>query len=283
MAEIHWQQFNEFNSFPLLLRVLTIRETVLGSDHPETLSIVRSLASGYSTLVSFKEAAPLWRRILEHFDRGAAPGNEPNIERLLGVLFQLGKAYGALSDYAAAEITWRRYLTLPDRQLAQPLFGAADRNFNLIEPTYVQYLEGLYGVGRACIGQGKWVEAEPFLHDAVTLHEQYSAHVVYENGGVYCLGLDSGLHDYAKVLQQLGRSDEALPIFKRALAMNRQQGLRFADLLQGYAMALRDMQRPDEAVKLEQRAEAIESEVAARLTWNQMRRARTFEQPGAET
>jgi len=63
MASIVWSHHNEFKPFPLLHQALAIRERMLGLDHPETIAIVRKLASNYETLTSYKEAIPLWQRL----------------------------------------------------------------------------------------------------------------------------------------------------------------------------------------------------------------------------
>lgn len=265
MAAIQWQHFDEFGAFPLLRRALAIRERALGADHPETLALVRQLASWYSILCSFAAAAPLWRRLLARAERDFAAAPASNAQPLREVLGWLAEAYTALPDPGAAEQTWRRFLALPSPTTSYGTLPARCPDY----PDSLR-LRGLYGVGRACAAQGKWREAAVALREALALHERYPDYVLAEQQGTRRLGLDTGLHDYAAILRQLGRPEEALPRFARALDLNQQTGLRFATLLRDYATTLRDLRRPDEAAALERRAEGIEAEFAARrarLRW----------------
>lgn len=95
MAHLEWNR-NELKSFPLLHQALAISERTLGADHPDTLAIVQRLASDYDTLVSYKEAIPLWQRLLAYIERVEPLPIYGSRYSTSGVLFNLGKAYNYL-------------------------------------------------------------------------------------------------------------------------------------------------------------------------------------------
>lgn len=259
MAGIQGTHFNEFGAFPLLQRALAIRESALGADHTDTLAIVRQLASGYSSMCGFGAAAPLWRRLLIHAERDFAAAPAGNALPLREVLGWLAESYVALRDSGAAEQTWRRILAL-----SPPAAGSMVPPARWPDFPDREQLDSLYGIGRACMAQGKWREAELALREALALHERYPEYVLSVQQGIWLLGRDAGLHDYAATLRELGRPEEALPLFARALALNRQRGWRFALLLRDYAATLRDVGQGDEAELLERRAREVEAMIPVR-------------------
>jgi len=109
MAHLEWDR-NEIKSFPLLHQALAIRERTLGVDHPDTLAIVRQLALSNETLGVYKEAIPLWQRLLANIERTQPLPIYGSRHSACGVLFNLGKAYNYLHLHREAKNTWERYL-----------------------------------------------------------------------------------------------------------------------------------------------------------------------------
>jgi len=110
-------------------RALTIRETILGGEHPFVAQSLNSLAELYSQIGEYVRAEPRYRRALEirrktlgedHFEVAASLNN-------------LAKLYVATGEYARAEPRYRRALDILIKHFGEEHFEVAASLNNLAE------------------------------------------------------------------------------------------------------------------------------------------------------
>ncbi len=111
----------------------------------------------------------------------------------------LAELYNAMGDFPHAEDNAQKAITLASLSLFS---------------RFVAMVRGQAALGRSCIGQGKWTEAEKALARALDLQDLlgsqlYDASRYAEN-----------LEDYARALEALNRGDAALRCRGKAASMN---------------------------------------------------------------
>jgi tetratricopeptide (TPR) repeat protein len=97
-------------AIPFAQRALTIREKVLGPEHPDTAVSLSNLAGLYQAVGEYAKAESLFERALTI--REKADPEHPDTARLLNLLAELYRATGA---YAKAEPLYQRSLTIREK------------------------------------------------------------------------------------------------------------------------------------------------------------------------
>ena len=266
MAQLEWDR-NEFRSFPLLHHALAIREKTLGAGHPDTLAVVWQLASSYDTLVSYKEAIPLWQRVLTYTERVDSLPTYGSRHGTSGILFNLGKAYNYLRLDREAKNVWGRYLSLTEH----PIQRAAEPS-DSFEP---HQIDAYYGIGFACLGLQEWDEAAISLAQAVYKHRTTPFHDVIEGNGLSLIDLAIGIAAYAEVVSRIGDYDRSRQLCEEAIVLYRRRDHRYVDLLGTYATTLRALRNEDKAATIEHEATTLRESIEAKMRRHRFRRRRT--------
>lgn len=97
---------------PFYQRALTIRENVLGPEHPETFRTLNSLALCYTDQGKYAESEPLFQRLLASQEK-ALGAEHPNAVSFLSFL---AECYNQQGKYAEAEPLYQRLLTIYEKE-----------------------------------------------------------------------------------------------------------------------------------------------------------------------
>jgi CHAT domain-containing protein/tetratricopeptide (TPR) repeat protein len=100
-------------ALPLIERALRIRETRLGSEHPEVATALYSLARLYHTKGEYAKAEPFYQRALITREKALGP-DHPEVASSLNAIASLYRDRG---DYAKAEPLFQRALTIRENAL----------------------------------------------------------------------------------------------------------------------------------------------------------------------
>ena len=98
---------------PLYQRSLTIREKVLGPEHPDVATSLNNLAALYDAQGKYEEAEPLYQRSLTIREKVLGP-EHPDVANSLNNLAAL---YDAQGKYEEAEPLYQRSLTIREKVL----------------------------------------------------------------------------------------------------------------------------------------------------------------------
>ena len=261
---------------PLHQRALTIREQVLGPEHPDTASSLNNLAGLYDHQGLYAQAEPLYQRALaiwekvlgpEHPDTATSLNNlallyhhqglsaqaEPLFQRALAIreqvlgaehpdtatsLNNLALLYDHQGLYAQAAPLFQRALTISEQVLGPEHPDTA---------TSLNNLAGLY------YDQGLYAQAAPLFQRALAIREQVL--------GPEHPSTATSLNNLAGLYHHQGLYAQAEPLFQRALAI-REKSLgsehpNVALVLENYAGLLRELDREAEAEQLAARARGI--------------------------
>jgi tetratricopeptide (TPR) repeat protein len=256
LARLEWNR-NEFKSFPYLHHALTIRERTLGSDHPDTLAIVWKLAASYDMLTNYKEAIPLWQRLLNYVELTGPQTLGTLRYEVPDLLFKLGNAYNGVRLYSEAKQIWLRYLAITQHEPEQTIGG--------LTRVGTIRINAYYGVGQASLAQGNWGEAADYLALAVERHQTIPAYIVDDGNGVSQVDLASGIAAYAEAVSQVGDHDRAIQLCEEAIVLYRRRDRRYIRLLGTYATALRALGDGQKAVTIEHEASTLKENFEAKM------------------
>jgi tetratricopeptide (TPR) repeat protein len=104
----HWLTYiaNYATALPLYERTLSIREKVLGPEHPDVATTLNNLAALYQSMGNYTEPLPLYKRALSIFEKVLGP-EHPDVATTLNNLATLYQSMGnyteALPLYTRAE------------------------------------------------------------------------------------------------------------------------------------------------------------------------------------
>jgi tetratricopeptide (TPR) repeat protein len=218
---------------PILLRVLEIRERLLGADHLDTAASLNNLALLYYYKGRYEAAEPLYRRALEIYERLLLRASHPGAATSLNNLALL---YYSQGRYEAAEPLYRRSLEIRERLLgadhpdtAQSLNNLAglyesQGRYEAAEPLYRRSLEirerllganhpdtaqSLNSLANLYYSQGRYETAEPLYRQSLEIRERL-------------LGADhpdtaQSLNNLAGLYESQGRYEAAEPLYRRCL------------------------------------------------------------------
>ena len=201
MRSVYILQGKHAEAEAILQRMLAIQKRVLASaeeasgpedkEEWEVLSSLEDLAFLYVAQESYAEAEPLYQRALAMAEKRFGPEHFLTAMRMT----RLATIYTLQQKYAEAEPLYQRALAIDEIAVKTASVG----------PNLSGDLVGLAELYRA---QGKYGEAEP-------LYERLLAVTIKSHAGVGP-AVASVLEEYAALLRQMGRSDEAKQMEVRA-------------------------------------------------------------------
>jgi tetratricopeptide (TPR) repeat protein len=222
------------DSESLLVRALSIREQLLGVEHPHTASSLNSLAVLYKAQGKYEDAELLYQRAISIYQQ--YPGAEhPTTATGLNNLAALYKEQG---KYEEAELVYQRVLLIREQHLGtEHPYTAASLN----------------NLGNLYQHQSKYGEAEPLYRRALAIKEQQL--------GTEHPSTAMSLNNLALLYQQQRKYKDAEPLYQRALSIFEQQlGTEHpttATLLNNLAELYDNQGRCEDAESLYQRALSI--------------------------
>ncbi|MBW4698755.1 MAG: tetratricopeptide repeat protein [Aphanocapsa lilacina HA4352-LM1] len=268
-------RYAEAESFYKLM--LSVREKVLGVNHPRVASSINYLAGLYQIEGRHNEAEPLFCRALKIFEAAMETGKPAlasinglarlykeqrqfdKAEKLLLRALEIRKknsgeesSQAALSLYDLAELNkaWRRY-----RKAQQWYEQALAIQNELPQSEQSDLARTLDGLGWLFVSQNRYAKAEPLFVRALGVRERLSG-PEHPDVATCVLGL-------ASLYRRQGRLGEAEPLYQRALSIRENtfgsDHPKVADVLDGYAQLLHTMGHPIEAENLEVQAEKVRS------------------------
>ena len=267
-------QFAEAESF--LKLSLTIREQVLGSEHPQVALNLCCLAELHRDQGQPMQAKPLYQRALSICEQALGP-EHPEVAVILNALALLYRQQG---KYAEGEVLARRALTIREQALG---------------PEHPEVAVILNVLGLLCEHQGKYTEAELLYERALAIREQTlepdhpdvsvslgNLAFLHYFLGKYAQGeplarrsliicqrafgpkhprVSTDLNVLAKLYRGQGKYDLAEPLYRQALAIREEtlgpEHSRLAIILNNLAELSCDQGKYDKAEQFCQRALAI--------------------------
>ncbi len=174
---------------PFCERALTLREHILGFEHPDVAESLDLLAAVYHKQGKYSEEEPLFQRIISYREKTLGLEHPDLAKSLHG----LGKLYYRQGKYAEAELVLQQALAIFEKALGSD-------NSNTLSLLGILYWE-----------QGRYAEAEPLLQQALAIFEKAlgPAHPDVANS-LTRLGL---------LYKAQGKYAEALPLHQRALSI----------------------------------------------------------------
>jgi tetratricopeptide (TPR) repeat protein len=194
----HFAQFLEYRSGayseaePLCRRALKVWESIMGQEHPDTLTSVNGLASLLQSQGKYAEAELLFRRVFSARERVLGldhPYTLISIDNLASLLRSQGK-------YAEAAPLYRRALSARERALG---------------PGHLDTLSGVNNLACLLRDQGAYAEAEPLFRRALAARER-------ELGPEHP-GTLTTQGNLASLLGSQGKYGEAESLLRRALTV----------------------------------------------------------------
>jgi tetratricopeptide (TPR) repeat protein len=209
---------------PVYRRVIAMRETLLGPEHPDTVQTLNALAVVYHHQGRYSEAEPLYHRVLTTREKVLGP-EHPDTAQTLNNLAGLYHQQGL---YAEAEPLYYRCLALRERALGSEHPDTAQSAHNLAllrqnqgrhteaEQLYRRALsifQGAHGLDHPDVAtalnnlgelyriQGLYNDAELLLHRALAVREKVL--------GPEHPDTVSSIRNYAELLRKLGKDGEA--------------------------------------------------------------------------
>jgi len=151
---LFFQKASYFDAaIPLLHRALTIREKVLGKEHPSTATSLNNLAVLYNNKGDYDEAEPLYRRALSIYEKVLCM-EHPDTATSLNNLALLLDSKG---DYDEAEPLYRRALSIYEKVLGK-------------EHPYT--VTSLNNLATLLDSKGDFNSAEPLYRCALSIYEK---------------------------------------------------------------------------------------------------------------
>jgi CHAT domain-containing protein/Tfp pilus assembly protein PilF len=216
-------------------KVLALRESVLGLEHPDVATSLNNLALLYNAQGLYEKAEPLFKRALAINEK--ALGSE-HLDVALS-LNNLAGLYNAQGLYEKAEPLYKRALAINEKALGSDHPSVAANLNNLASLYYAQGLyekaEPLYkralAINEKALGsehpnvalslnnlallynaQGLYEKAEPLYKRALAINEKAL--------GSEHPNVALSLNNLAELYRTQGRYEKAEPLYKRALAIN---------------------------------------------------------------
>ena len=177
---------------PLFQRSLTIREKVLGPEHPDVATSLNNLAALYRAQGKYEEAEPLYQRSLTILEKVLGP-EHPNVATSLNNLALL---YDAQGKYEEAEPLYQRSLTIREKVLG---------------PEHPDVATSLNNLALLYDAQGKYEEAEPLFQRSLTIREKVL--------GPEHPDVATSLNNLAALYRAQGKYEEAEPLYQRSLTI----------------------------------------------------------------
>jgi nephrocystin-3 len=177
-------------AIPLLQRALSIREKVLGKEHPDTALSLNNLAELYLAKGDYDHAEPLLKRALSISEKvlgQAHPDTALSLNNLAGLYYEKG-------DYDHAEPLYQRALSIKEKVLGKE------------HPSTATSLNNLALLFRT---KGDYDHAEPLYQRALSIREKVLGKEHPDTA--------TSLNSLAVLFRVKGDYDHAEPLLKRAL------------------------------------------------------------------
>ena len=234
LAYIYYDQGKYRDAELLMERVLKLRKSLLGSNHPDIAQSLNDLAELYRIQGKYAEAEPLCHRSLAIREKQLG---EDHLD-VASSLNRLANLYSNQGKYAEAEHLYLRSLAIRKKQLGED------------DPDVSSSLNNLANLYKA---QGKYAEAEHlYLRSLAIREKQLEEHHPY---------FASSLNNLANLYYAQGKYEEAELLYWRSLAiMEKQLGESHpsvASSLNNLALLYKSQGKYAEAEPLYQRAIAI--------------------------
>jgi non-specific serine/threonine protein kinase/serine/threonine-protein kinase len=185
---VYWAQGDFAKAEPIMRQSLSMREKVLGPEHPDLAAHLNNLGGVYWSQKRYDDALVMYERTLRIYERTLDPMH-PN---MASVLNNIGETYWKLNRLGEAERMLRRALAIKEARL-----GNSD-------PSIAVTLNALAGVMR----DGKrWKEAEATYQRALAIRQRS-----FKAGNP---SLNETVTDYAAMLEAMGRASEAKALASR--------------------------------------------------------------------
>jgi tetratricopeptide (TPR) repeat protein len=229
---------NYATALPLYERALSIREKVLGPEHPHVATTLNNLAALYRLMGNYTEALPLYERDLGISEKVLGP-EHPDVATTLNNLAEL---YRFMGNYTEALPLYERALSISEKVLGPEHPGVA---------TTLNNWAGLYQ------SMGNHTEALPLYERALSIREKVL--------GPEHPHVATTLNNLAGLYQSMGNHTKALPLYERALSiLEKVLGPEHPDVattLNNLAMLYQSMGNNTEALPLYERALSIREKV----------------------
>lgn len=215
-------------------KILAIRESTLGPDHPQVVNTLLSLAYNYEKQKQYAQAEALYQRILAINEKALGPEHPDTVKALsdLSYIYSLQKKYAEdlpLSkrllaynektfgpDHGTTAISLDNlaalYELLGQQEKAQPLRKRALAIMGIGQGTEQQnQAEALKGLADREVNQGRYAQAEPLYKRALAIYEEASGPEHPDTAAT--------LNNLAGLYTTQARYAQAEPLFKRTLAI----------------------------------------------------------------
>jgi tetratricopeptide (TPR) repeat protein len=204
LGSLYYKQGRYLETEPLLQKVLSLRQKLLGSDHSDIATSLNNLAELYRLQGRYSEAEPLYLRSLEIMKRRLS-ADHPDIATSLNNLAILSYAQSRFSE---AETFFIQSLEIRERQLGKDHLTVAPNLNNLAE---------LYR------SQGRYAEAERLYLRSLEIMKQ---HLDADHPNVA-----ASLNNLALLYYAQGRYSEAEKLFLQSLEIKeRHLGVEHPDV-----------------------------------------------------
>jgi len=246
LATLYRDQGQYARAETLYKRSLGIVRRKLGPFHPDVATGLNNLASLYEDEGLYVKAEPLYKRAFFIWQKTLGP-NDPNVAVSMNNLASL---YDDQKKYALAEMLYKQSLAIKEQNLG---------------PNNPSLATSLNNLARVYMAQGRYPEAKPVLDRALTVlnwpgHAEPSPVLGRVLANLGTLNRDEGDFENAEDLYQ-----RSLKITKEATGPRSPD---MAKTLADYAVLLRETNRSDEARKIETEAKAIKALSSRRLAGN---------------
>ena len=232
-----YQRGRAAEAVPLAERVLVIRESVLGANHPDVARTLNSLATLYQDTSDYPRAEKLFRRSLS-IEEGVFGKDHPNLAIAYGNLATL---YYDIGDYEQSELLMKKALSLREKT-----FGKEHPDVAL----------SLHNLTRLYEAKGDYVQAIDVCEQALAIYRK-----VYPPDHPDTARSLTALGELYRLLGDFGRAE---PLFEQALAIYRKRGAQFdfwaASTMSNLALLYQERFEFDKAEKLYRLALSIYEE-----------------------
>jgi tetratricopeptide (TPR) repeat protein len=218
-------------ALPLYQRALSIREQVLGPDHPDVAFPLYGLARVYLLLERYEAALPVFERALSLDEQALGP-DHPSVAFDLNSLADLARCQGRYADA----------LSLGERALAI--------REQALGPGHQEVAQSLVTLGELARDQHQDEEARLLFERALAIQEQAL-------GSTHPSVAESLAH-LGRLLERQSHLEEALPLLERALVIWEQTAPEHPNTFacrETLATLLLRLGRDAEAILLEARAQ----------------------------
>lgn len=181
----------------ILQRAATVKENVLGPDHPDFARALLDLGTLYRLKNEHEKAEPPIRRAVAILERALGP-EHPEVA---GNLTNLGGRLRDQGKFAEAEPILKRALAIREK---------------ILPPNHPDVVRSMLGLANLYADQKKYAEAEPIFQRCVTVLDNIKAY------GTGYPNLPDTLRLYANLLRNTGRTTEAETMEARARALRAQ-------------------------------------------------------------